>query len=70
MGFQNSKPAPSAILVKRAYEPVRAGDGVRVLADRLWPRGISKEAIHLDAWMKELGPSEALRTWCCSPPLC
>lgn len=53
----------SAIRLKRAYEEADESDGVRVLVDRLWPRGISKDAAHLDAWMKELGPTDELRTW-------
>ncbi len=52
-----------SIRLKRAYEPVEQGDGVRVLVDRLWARGVSKEEAHLDAWMKELGPSKELREW-------
>jgi uncharacterized protein YeaO (DUF488 family) len=55
--------AASAIQLKRAYEEAEAPDGVRVLVDRLWPRGVAKSAAHLDAWMKELGPSDELRTW-------
>jgi uncharacterized protein YeaO (DUF488 family) len=51
------------IQLKRAYEDASADDGVRVLVDRLWPRGVSKEAAKLDAWMKELGPSDELREW-------
>ncbi len=53
----------SAIRLKRAYEGVDERDGIRVLVDRLWPRGVSKDTAHLDAWMKELGPSDDLRTW-------
>ncbi len=49
--------------VKRIYEPPEASDGYRVLVDRLWPRGISKEKAHIDLWMKEVGPSDALRKW-------
>jgi uncharacterized protein YeaO (DUF488 family) len=52
-----------AIHLKRAYDTPEAGDGVRVLVDRLWPRGIAKTAADLDAWMAELGPSDELRTW-------
>lgn len=51
------------IHIKRAYEPADASDGHRVLVDRLWPRGIKKEAAHLDEWTKELAPSDALRKW-------
>ncbi|MGH2447276.1 MAG: DUF488 domain-containing protein [Chloroflexota bacterium] len=54
---------PSSIRLKRAYDPAEASDGVRVLVDRLWARGISKEAARLAAWMKELGPSTELRKW-------
>jgi uncharacterized protein YeaO (DUF488 family) len=49
--------------IKRVYEPRERGDGARILVDRLWPRGLSKEAAAVDRWMKELGPSHALRTW-------
>lgn len=49
--------------IKRAYEPAEAADGYRVLIDRLWPRGVSKEKARLDAWEKELGPSTVLRKW-------
>ena len=47
--------------IKRAYEPPTKKDGYRVLIDRLWPRGIKKENLPLDAWMKELAPSSELR---------
>lgn len=49
------------IAIKRAYEPPDAADGVRVLVDRIWPRGRTKEALHILKWMKELGPSGELR---------
>ncbi|WP_237244828.1 MULTISPECIES: DUF488 domain-containing protein [Sorangium] len=52
-----------AVRLKRAYEPPEAADGYRVLVDRLWPRGIRKDALAIDAWMKELGPSDELRRW-------
>lgn len=51
------------IQVKRVYEPTAKSDGYRVLVDRLWPRGISKEAAKLDLWLLDLGPSTALRKW-------
>lgn len=51
------------IRVKRVYEPYEPSDGPRFLVDRLWPRGIKKEALHLDAWLKELAPSNELRQW-------
>lgn len=51
------------IRVKRAYEPRERGDGRRFLVDRLWPRGIKKEELALDGWMKEVAPSTELRQW-------
>jgi uncharacterized protein YeaO (DUF488 family) len=51
------------IRLKRAYEPASAEDGYRVLVDRLWPRGISKQQAKLDEWEKELPPSSELREW-------
>ena len=51
------------IQVKRVYEPTAKSDGFRVLADRLWPRGLSKSDAKLDLWLPDLGPSTALRQW-------
>ncbi len=51
------------VRLKRAYEPASAEDGYRVLVDRLWPRGISKEQAKLDEWDQELAPSSQLREW-------
>jgi len=51
------------ILLKRAYEPADPDDGFRILVDRLWPRGITKDAAHIDLWLKEVAPSTTLRTW-------
>ena len=51
------------IRIKRAYEPASATDGQRILVDRLWPRGMSKERAKIDRWAKELAPSTALRKW-------
>ena len=51
------------VRLKRAYEPANAKDGTRVLVDRLWPRGVSKEDAALDQWMKEIAPSTELRKW-------
>ncbi|MBH0188951.1 MAG: DUF488 family protein, partial [Nitrospira sp.] len=51
------------VMVKRIYASAAKSDGVRVLVDRLWPRGISKEAAKLDLWLPDLGPSTALRQW-------
>jgi len=49
------------ILLKRVYDEPDPGDGYRVLVDRLWPRGVTTEAVRLDAWLKDTGPSEGLR---------
>lgn len=51
------------VRLKRAYEPVDAEDGTRVLVDRLWARGVSKVDAALDQWMKEIAPSTELRKW-------
>ena len=51
------------IRIKRAYEPPGPADGTRILIDRLWPRGVSKEALAIERWTKEIGPSDALRRW-------
>jgi uncharacterized protein YeaO (DUF488 family) len=52
-----------AIKVKRVYEEPKATDGVRILVDRLWPRGLKKENAQIDYWLKDLAPSTALRQW-------
>ena len=51
------------VSVKRVYEKPTRSDGARVLVDRLWPRGLSKAAVALDAWLKNLAPSDELRKW-------
>ena len=51
------------IQLKRVYEDKSKDDGHRILIDRLWPRGVSKEDAHFDEWMKELAPSTELRKW-------
>ena len=51
------------IRLKRAYDPPESRDGYRVLIDRLWPRGVSRERAELDCWEKELAPSKELRQW-------
>ena len=51
------------IKVKRVYEPASTADGLRVLVDRLWPRGLSKSAARIDLWPRDLSPSDALRKW-------
>ena len=55
--------AAALIRIKRAYDPPEAGDGLRVLIDRLWPRGMPKAKLKLDAWVRHLAPSNALRKW-------
>jgi uncharacterized protein YeaO (DUF488 family) len=55
--------AKGNVRIKRAYEPADDGDGYRVLVDRLWPRGVSKDKAHLDMWMKDIAPSTELRRW-------
>ncbi|NEA83166.1 DUF488 family protein [Actinospica acidiphila] len=52
-----------AVQVRRAYEEPEESDGVRVLVDRLWPRGLAKEKAALDEWCKQVAPSGDLRTW-------
>jgi uncharacterized protein YeaO (DUF488 family) len=52
-----------SVRIRRVYEPPEPEDGVRVLVDRLWPRGVSKEAAHVDEWPKRLTPSAELRRW-------
>ena len=59
-------PVPASrmdVRLKRAYDPAEPRDGYRVLVDRLWPRGVSKERARLDEWARELAPSAELRTW-------
>jgi uncharacterized protein YeaO (DUF488 family) len=56
------------IVMKRIYEPYEEMDGCRILIDRLWPRGISKEAAKLSYWLKDLAPSNELRKWFCHKP--
>jgi len=51
------------IRIKRVYEPAESSDGQRVLVDRLWPRGVSKERAALALWLKEIAPSNELRHW-------
>src|SRR5258708_38705509 len=58
------------VQVKRIYDEAESDDGVRVLVDRLWPRGISKEKAHLDDWAKELASSNELRKWYGHDPEC
>jgi len=55
--------------VKRVYEPAEAADGARFLVERLWPRGVRKEQLKMDAWLKDVSPSAALRKWFAHDPL-
>jgi uncharacterized protein YeaO (DUF488 family) len=52
-----------AIAIKRVYETTSRTDGARVLVDRLWPRGLSKERAQVDEWLRDLAPSDDLRRW-------
>lgn len=57
------------VRIKRVYDPPSPHDGARVLVDRLWPRGLTKEEAALDIWMKDVAPSDALRKWYHAHPL-
>ena len=60
----SGSPIPASHLrLKRAYEPADPADGMRILVDRLWPRGVSKAKAGLDDWVKEVAPSTGLRQW-------
>ena len=52
-----------SVKIKRIYEEPHKNDGIRILVDRIWPRGLSKENAKLDDWMKGVGPSSELRKW-------
>lgn len=58
----------NTIFLKRVYEPYDEADGYRILIDRLWPRGISKEGARLSLWLKDVTPSGELRKWFCHKP--
>jgi uncharacterized protein YeaO (DUF488 family) len=58
----------TSIFIKRIYEPPDETDGFRILVDRIWPRGITKENAKLTSWMKEIAPSSELRKWFCHKP--
>ena len=51
------------IRLKRAYDPADKSDGLRYLVDRLWPRGVTKEKLHIEGWLKSASPSNELRHW-------
>ena len=54
--------------IKRTYDPPARSDGHRILVERLWPRGVRKDKLKLDAWMREVAPSTALRKWFAHDP--
>jgi uncharacterized protein YeaO (DUF488 family) len=56
------------IHLKRVYEEPAKSDGTRILVDRLWPRGLTKEKAHVDLWLKEVAPSDDLRKWFAHDP--
>jgi uncharacterized protein YeaO (DUF488 family) len=56
-----SKMTRQSLRIKRVYEPADTADGARVLVDRLWPHGLSRERAKIDLWLKEIAPSDALR---------
>ena len=56
------------IQIKRVYDPPSRSDGTRYLVERLWPRGMSKATLAMDAWMKDVAPSTALRQWFAHDP--
>ena len=58
----------SMIKIKRIYDSHREEDGVRILVDRLWPRGLTKEKAKVDLWLKEIAPSDKLRKWYAHDP--
>ena len=62
-GGQKNWGERTLLQVKRAYDTVSEGDGFRILVDRLWPRGMSKERAKIDLWLKEIAPDDNLRKW-------
>ena len=54
---------PAAIRIKRVYDPPSPDDGTRVLVERLWPRGMTREKIQSETWLREIAPAAALREW-------
>ena len=63
MPRRSSTQSPLSIALKRVYERPSDADGLRVLVERLWPRGVSKAAAGIDHWAKDVAPTPALRTW-------
>jgi len=60
---QQDRIGPARVLVGRVYDPPTEADGIRVLVDRLWPRGMTKDRAALDEWCKDVAPSHELRRW-------
>jgi len=58
------------VRIKRIYDQTNPEDGARLLVDRVWPRGVTKEAAALTVWLKEIAPSTALRQWFGHEPVC
>lgn len=65
---RREKAKPGMIRVKRVYDPPDPADGARFLVDRVWPRGVSRSAIKIEAWCKETAPSDTLRRWFAHDP--
>jgi uncharacterized protein YeaO (DUF488 family) len=63
MASAGNRVTAKRVTVKRIYEPPARSDGKRVLVDRLWPRGLSKDRAAVDQWLRDLAPSDALRKW-------
>jgi uncharacterized protein YeaO (DUF488 family) len=61
--MSGDRSGPPEIRLKRVYDPPAASDGLRVLVDRIWPRGLSKEKAAVDLWDRDVAPSTALRKW-------
>jgi len=61
-------PGTTVVRVKRIYDPPKKDDGVRVLVDRLWPRGLVKDKARIDLWLRDIAPSDALRKWFAHDP--
>ncbi len=60
---KSSSDTEPMLQIKRVYDPPATKDGYRVLIDRLWPRGLKREAAHIDLWLKDIAPSDELRRW-------
>jgi uncharacterized protein YeaO (DUF488 family) len=65
---RNCKKGNPLLKTKRAYEPAESSDGARFLVDRLWPRGIKKENLKMEGWLKDMAPSPELRKWFAHDP--